>query len=268
MPYQIEAQILANRQVGPRHFRLTLHAPRIVQEAAPGQFVQLLYSSAYGPIMRRPFSVHDIDTAPGAFDIIYLVRGPFTEGLSELLAGGWVSVVGPLGNAFTPDSGAEGVHMLVAGGVGAPPLHFLASRLLQGLPAERVLVINGARSEALLVACDDFAALGLEPTVCTDDGTAGLRGSVLDALRVVSGTRTVACVYACGPEPMLRAVGEHCLAAGIPCRLSVETVMMCGIGVCMGCVVKLRSNEAAEGFTYARACHDGPVFEAEDILWE
>jgi len=268
MPHQIEAPILANRKVGPQHYRLTLRAPIIAEEGGPGQFVQLLYGWRDRPAMRRPFSIFKTDRAPGTFDIIYLVRGPFTKGLAGLPAGGTVSVVGPLGNSFAPDPGAEGLHVLAAGGVGAPPLRFLAERLMLSLPSERLVVINGARTREMLVAADDFASLGLEPLICTDDGSAGFKGTVLDALRAVSATRRVACVYACGPEPMLRAVGDHCASAGIPCRLSVETVMLCGVGVCMGCVVKLRSGDGAPGYTYARACADGPVFDAEDIVWE
>jgi dihydroorotate dehydrogenase electron transfer subunit len=216
--------------------------------------------------MRRPFSVHDV--SGDAFEMIYVARGEFTRGMAGVAVGSNLSLVGPLGNAFEPAAGADLRHVLVAGGVGAPPVHFFAKECLKSLSAEALTVINGARTADLLVADRDFDRLGVDVRITTDDGTRGRAGTVLDELQAVAAEGRALAVYACGPEPMLRAVASHCVERGVVCSVSLETVMPCGTGVCMGCVVKVRSAAFEDGFTYARACHEGPVFRAEDLLWD
>ncbi|NLH98779.1 MAG: dihydroorotate dehydrogenase electron transfer subunit [Chthonomonadales bacterium] len=268
MPCQIEARILQNASENDGIYRLRLHAPAIAAHAGPGQFVHVLYGDGFGPLMRRPFSIHDVEPAAGCFDVVYAARGAFTTGMAALRAGDTLSVVGPLGNTFTLMEDIAGPHVLVAGGVGAPPLHLLAKTALGKPETRRLVVINGARTSHHLVATGDFLALGVEVRVTTDDGSAGRHGTVMDELREVVGDAQRCAVYACGPEPMLRAVAEFCVAQRIPCRVSLETVMPCGTGVCMGCVVKVRDPNEADGFAYVRACHDGPVFDAEELLWD
>ncbi|MBM3496491.1 MAG: dihydroorotate dehydrogenase electron transfer subunit [Armatimonadetes bacterium] len=266
MPFQTEAPILAHDKVGHRHYRLRLHAPCVAEAAGPGQFVQMLYRQPFGPPMRRPFSIHDTDGE--AFDVIYVARGPFTTGMAELAPGDTVSVVGPLGNTFEIMGDAGTRHVLVAGGVGAPPMHFFAKRTLAAMPVSDLTIINGARTADLIVANDDFTQLGVELRVTTDDGSTGRCGTVLDELKDIVRERPSVSVYACGPEPMLKAIAQYCLGSGIPCRVSLETVMPCGTGVCMGCVVKVRSSEHEDGCAYVRACYEGPVFDARDLLWD
>lgn len=259
--------MVRNAPVGPNLFHLRLHAPHVAVHARPGQFVHLLYRDAYGPFLRRPFSVFMTDPAAGTFDVLYLVRGPFTHGMAQIAEGGAVSLVGPLGNSFSARLGEGRRHILVAGGVGAPPLYFLARELVARDGAEGVIVINGARSVDLLVAQAEFAALGADARVTTDDGSAGRKGTVLDELRTLALDIETCTVYACGPDPMLRAVGTFCNERGIECQVSMETMMPCGVGVCMGCAVKLRAGDG-DGYRYVRACREGPVFAAGDVLWD
>ena len=268
MPYQLDAPILLHACESDSIYRLRLAAPEIAARACPGQFVQALYSGAFGPMMRRPFSIHDVGSDDGSVDILYAARGTFTCGMSMLEVGACMSVVGPLGNVFALTKGIVGPHVLVAGGVGAPPLHFLAKSALQHDESPRIIVINGARSRDSLVAQDDFVKLGIEVRITTDDGSAGRHGTVMDELRAIVADHPGCAVYACGPEPMLRAVGTFCVERDVPCHVSLETVMPCGTGVCMGCVVKVRSQDEPDGFTYVRACHDGPVFDARELLWD
>ena len=205
----------------------------------------------------------------GSFAVVYLVRGAFTRGMAELPVGGTVSAVGPLGGAFSRPASAEATAVMVAGGVGAPPLYFHASELVRtGFPVDRITVINGARTASMLIAGDDFVALGVDARITTDDGSAGVRGLVTDELRRMLDAGPVSSVCACGPTPMLRAVADVCAASSTPCQISVETLMPCGMGVCMGCVVKRRDPASETGFSYARACHDGPVFDAQELIWE
>ena len=270
MPYQIEAPIRSHTRVGEFEYEMRLHAPPVAREAAPGQFVQVRYSDGPGPFARRPFSVFHTDPAAGDFTIVYLARGGFTSGMRHLCDGMTLSVVGPLGNRFRPEEGPGLVHVLVAGGVGAPPLYFLAREMLaSGTPAGSLRVINGARSRGHLVAMREFEALEVPLVTTTDDGSAGRQGIVTEALRdILPPLGAAARVATCGPTAMMRAVAEVCAEHGAPCLVSVETVMPCGLGVCMGCVVKQRDPLAEEGFRYVRACHEGPVFDASEVIWE
>lgn len=269
MRYQLDAPIIAHEQVGDCEFELTAVSPEIAQAARPGHFLQIRYDDTLNPYSRRPFSVFRVDLDRGRFSIVYLARGHFTQGLRSKRPGDALSVVGPLGCAFSPAEGADTRHVLVAGGVGAPPMSLLAWDLVRrGRPRDRITVINGARNSGLLVGLRELRELGIDLRITTDDGSAGRRGLVVDELRAVLDEGGPLNVYTCGPTPMLRAVGDLCVERGVPCQLSVETVMPCGLGVCMGCVVKLRDAGSDAGFVYRRSCTDGPVFEAREVIWE
>lgn len=270
MRYPIDAPILAHEQLADYEFEITVHAPPVAEEARPGQFVQVLYDRSYNPFTRRPFSVYRVDKEKGIFSIVYLARGVFTQGMRKKRVGETLSVVGPLGNWYIPDPDLDVTHILVGGGVGAPPLYFLAHELVTGGKKDlRVIVINGARTESLLVATREFAELDVELYITTNDGSRGMQGLVTDQLVDILARRRHRChVYACGPTAMLRAVGDLCIARGIPCQVSVETVMPCGLGVCMGCVVKIKDKYSPTGFSYLRSCYEGPVFRAEEIIWD
>jgi dihydroorotate dehydrogenase electron transfer subunit len=270
MRYQLEAPILAHEQLADYEFEITLHAPEIAREARPGQFVQALYDHTYNPFSRRPFSVYRVDKERGTFSIVYLARGVFTQGMRQQQPGRALSVVGPLGNCFEPDPTPGVTHLMVAGGVGAPPLYFLAKELVAAGRADcEVAVVNGARTKNLLVALHEFTELGIDLHITTDDGSHGIKGIVTDTLKTLLDAATgPAHVYTCGPTAMLRAVADVCVARRVPCQVSVETVMPCGVGVCMGCVVRIRDAASPDGFTYKRSCYEGPVFRAEEILWE
>lgn len=270
MRYQLEVPILAHEQLAECEFELTMRSPEIAGAARPGQFLQVLYDQSFNPFTRRPFSVFQVDREKGTFSIVYLARGVFTLGLRRKRPGEMLSVVGPLGNWFEPPEDRETRHILVAGGVGAPPLYLLANQMIgAGFPSERMRVINGARSKGLLVGMREFGEIGVPLSVTTNDGSMGREGTVLDELAVaLAGMERPVQVYTCGPTPMLRAVAEICIQTGIPCQVSVETMMPCGLGVCMGCVVAIRDGSAPEGRRMLRSCYEGPVFRAEEILWD
>ncbi|MCX6358816.1 MAG: dihydroorotate dehydrogenase electron transfer subunit [Armatimonadetes bacterium] len=268
MRHSLTGSILAHRDLGDAQFEMTVLAPDIARDARPGQFLQALYVGAGGPLMRRPFSVFHADPEAGTLAIVYVARGAFTIGMSALRVGCSISLVGPLGNCFVPDARPAARHLLVAGGVGAPPLYFLAREMVAaGHAPKSICVINGARSRDLLVAGADFAALGVTLRETTDDGSAGRRGTVADELRDQIAAGGPCSAYACGPTPMLRAVGSLCVEAGVACRVSLETVMPCGLGVCMGCVIKLRNEAEPEGHSLVRSCHEGPIFDASEVIW-
>lgn len=270
MRYQLDVPIVAHEQLAEFEYEITVRAPEVAREARPGQFLQVLYDQTYNPFTRRPFSVYRVDPDAGTFSIVYLARGIFTYGLRNKQVGQTLSIVGPLGNWFAPDPDPAVTHLMVAGGVGAPPLYFLAQRLSCGDRADcKIAVVNGARTRELLVGVEEFDQLGVEVRYTTDDGSHGLRGIVTDALlKLLDSASGPVHVYTCGPTVMMRAVADLCLTRDIPCQVSLETLMPCGLGVCMGCVVKIKDPDAPQGFQYLRSCYEGPVFRADQILWE
>ena len=246
MRYQLDVPIVAHDKLNDFEYEITVYAPQVAREAQPGQFLQVLYDQTYNPFTRRPFSVYRVDPDAGTFSIVYLARGVFTYGLRNKQVGQKLSVVGPLGNWFQPDPDPETTHLMVAGGVGAPPLYFLAQRLSCGdLTDCKIAVVNGARTRDLLVGRRGIRQLGMDVQYTTDDGTHGLKGIVTDALlSLLDSAAGPVHVYTCGPTVMMRAVADICLARGIPCQVSLETLMPCGVGVCMGCVVKIKDPES------------------------
>nr|WP_246386087.1 hypothetical protein [Armatimonas rosea] len=159
---------------------------------------------------------------------------------------------------------------MVGGGYGVPPLNFLAKTIKAANPSAKVTLIYGARSANLLVGDDGLREAGVEIIACTDDGSLGVKGRVTDGLAPLlappilgaGGASGGACVYTCGPTPMMRAVAELCMAHNTPCQVSMETPMPCGIGICVGCVLK-----KADG-TFSRTCTDGPVYPATEVTWQ
>lgn len=273
--YEVNAVIVSQETTRDQTYTLTLYTPEIAQAAQPGQFLELHYGDGFDPLLCRPFSLYGVDRAAGTCQILYRVHGPFTSHLCQKRAGEIVSLLGPLGTPYrwSPVPGSR--HFLIAGGIGAPPISFLATEMSRAfvqknLDAASLVVINAARTAKLLLGMALFESLPLELITITDDGTHGRRGLAPELLTALldENPDQPACIYACGPMPMLRALCEIACTRALPCQVSVETSMPCGIGTCQGCVVPVRDASASTGFRYARACYEGPVFEASDLLWK
>ncbi len=197
-----------------------------------------------------------------------------TRRLAGYPPGGELEVWGPLGNGFFP---RQTEHLLmVAGGIGQTPFLALAQQYLGQRPyggapeprasATRVTLCYGARSADYLAGVEDFERVGVEVRLSTDDGTRGHHGLVTELLAdALSGGGEGTLVACCGPEPMMEAVSQITAAAGVPCQVSLETPMACGIGICFSCVARVRDQQG--GWDYKRTCVDGPVFAAEQIEW-
>ena len=213
---------------------------------APGQFVDLALP---GFFLRRPISICDYDA--DGLTIIYKVVGKGTAALSRLAPGAELDALSGLGNGFDTQKSGE-APLLIGGGVGVPPLYALAKRLLaEGKCPTAVLGFNKADE---VFYAGEFENLGVRTIVCTADGSVGVRGFVTDAIATLSG---YSFYYACGPEPMLRAVHALCPCGG---QLSFEERMGCGFGACMGCSCKTK-------YGNKRICKDGPVLDKEEIVW-
>jgi dihydroorotate dehydrogenase electron transfer subunit len=263
----VSGEVLAVRPLGPDIVLLTVSAPAIAQVAQPGQFVFIRVGpgDAADPFLRRPMSLAGIDAARGMIDLA--VRG-IGRGTRQLVATGpgrvW-DVVGPLGKGYPLP--AKPKSLLVGGGMGSASLLPLAQAIVGGADSHtaqtRMLMLLGARSSAELWAPALAQERGLPALFATDDGTMGHPGLVTDLLRTEVRGGQISTVYACGPVPMLSAVQQITMEAGVDCHLSLEQRMACGVGACRGCSWP-RSEQAGRG--YVRVCRDGPVFSAEEVL--
>ena len=245
--------VVAQESLGGSNYRLTLREPNVAAAARPGQFIEL--STAGATLLNKPVSIASTARADGTFDIVYKVVGPGTRAFSSFTRERRVKLLGPCGNGFDRVRGSA---ILVGGGIGIPPLHFLAAEHADHVAFTAIL---GARTRAELVLERELAALAEAPLlVATDDGSRGHRGFVTDLL-VTALKRKQVPVYACGPLPMLARVAQICQAASVACTVCLEAYMGCGIGVCMGCAIPtVRGME--------RVCREGPVFDAADIRWD
>jgi dihydroorotate dehydrogenase electron transfer subunit len=241
--------------------RITIEAPAMCQVAEPGQFVMVRASEekSNDPLFRRPFSIHQV--ADGLLTIIFKIVGRGTRNLAKMKAAELLDVIGPLGKGFHVANVQR--HYLVGGGMGIAPLHFLAESIRKQHPESEIIALLGARTAKELVAFAHLNSLGyLQIATSTDDGTAGHHGLVIDLLEQSVAAKGSGAVYCCGPGPMMKAIALFCQDKKMPCQVSLETVMACGVGACLGCAV---SGADVIGDGYLHVCKDGPVFEAAKI---
>jgi len=246
------------------YWTLTLDAKAIADRAVPGQFVHIRVPTLEASALRRPFSI--FGARDGKLHILYKTVGRGTEKMNTLNAGDTVTVLGPLGNGFplTP----AGVPLLVGGGYGVAPLCFLAERL----PCKGIVFIGGRTADDIL-ASDRFERLGWTVQIATQDGSQGDTGLVTFPLdreiaRLKAEGQPIE-FYACGPDGMLKAVGERALANNAKGWLSLDKHMVCGVGACLACVQNIRNPDAPPDTPprLACTCRDGPIFEAREIVW-
>jgi len=265
----LTAEILSNAEVAPCHYLLALAVSPVYRDARPGQFVMLRPGGLGIPFLGRPLGIYSLSGhARGArIEILYRAAGRGTKVISTRCEGDRLEVLGPLGNRFTCFPGMD-TAVLVAGGIGIAPLVFLAERLTAGPAKDRVRVVAyiGARDAATLLGVDRVRAFGAEVRISTDDGSAGHRGPVTELFRNEMGSFDTARtgVFACGPYPMLRRMGEIVADRPMPCQVLMEERMACGMGACLGCTIEVRGPGGPE---YRQVCTDGPVFDLRDILW-
>lgn len=255
-----KGRVLRNEQVGPNLYVMEVASPDIARRVEPGQFVHTKVPGMEAHILRRPFSVYDADAERGVFDVLYQVVGFGSDVLSGLPAGAELENIGPVGHGWTLPQDARRM-LIVGGGVGAAPVYLLAKQAVEaGLDVDVVL---GARTKDALVCLRRYEALGARSVRCaTDDGTFGHAGfctGVVEELLSV-GDRPYDCAAVCGPEPLMKIVAAQATAAGVPCQVSLERRMACGVGACLSCVVDTNAGKK-------RACVDGPVFSCEEVRW-
>jgi len=304
---QFCATVSANRQIGKRFYRLSLvfegTGAKAFEGFLPGQFAEVDLSEAALPIMekipqdlrdaskreiilRRPFSFCNVTVQKNKTiaEILYCVFGPASLRMTTLAAGDSVNVLGPLGNGFSMPKGKK-TALLLAGGIGAPPLLHLAKVIRRDYPKVECLAFAGAKTKEELpfklwldkaskktgLILEEFAKYKIKSFVSTDDGSAGYAGFVTDCL-----TQWLdACglkekdliIYGCGPEAMLAKVAEIAGERKIDCQVSMERMMACGIGLCQSCAVECKTDGSGETI-YKMCCKDGPVFDSRELVFK
>jgi dihydroorotate dehydrogenase electron transfer subunit len=251
-------QIVSNQRDTDLYYRLVARAPELAPLVQPGQFAHLRIPNLKEALLRRPFSI--FQTFEDTFSILYKSVGKGTEALARLQPGQQLSAIGPLGHGFSVPQAQDGVPLLVAGGYGMAALYLLAQRA----PKPGIVFVGGRRRVDIL--CEtEFRALGWDVRVTTEDGSQGERGLVTRLLEseLTRGTGARR-LFACGPTPMLKAVSRLAADFDVPAELSMDEHMCCGVGVCLTCVIPVRS---ASGWEYQRTCTEGPVFDSRQILW-
>lgn len=228
-----------------------------------GQFVHVKVSEATDPLFRRAFSIAGYDKRSATLEIIYKTVGRATTLLAQKGKGDRLNLLGPLGNRFSSLSGKKAA-VLVAGGVGLPPLYFLATQLIcGGHEPGQIFFFYGAQSKDHLLEMKRLRALGVDLIACTDDGSYGFPGLVVEGLKATLpelNSKEIF-IYGCGPEPMLAALQNIALETNLDGELSLEAPMPCGVGVCLGCIKPRREKPN----DYVRVCHDGPIFKIGEV---
>jgi len=283
---QTKAKVIKNIEVAPKYYKIALSCSPIAKDANAGQFVAIKITDSYEAFLRRPFSIHKL-SGPG-IEILYEIVGKGTEILSQKKAGEYLDIIGPLGNGFnyksqvtpSPSLGTpfgRSSPVLVAGGMGVAPLLFLAEKLvtrsgghslafardsLRSQVTRKPLVLIGVKTRSDVLCEKEFRKLGCNVKIATDDGSKDFRGYVSDLLKKVLSTidHRPSTIYACGPRPMLKETAAISKKYNIPAQVSLEEHMACGIGACLGCAVNTKQG-------YKRVCQDGPVFDADEIVW-
>lgn len=260
-------ELLANDEVAADFYLARMQAPHIAARAEPGQFVNIQVSTSITPLLRIPLSVCALDPEAGWIEVLYEDMGAKSHVLSGLGPGVQMRCLGPLGKGFA--SPPIGTHaLLVGGGIGVPPMLYWGLTL--GRQDYRVSLLVGARNRAKHLPDGLLTPAATVVRRATDDGSLGHAGLITDLVRQELAADGEHAVYCCGPHAMMQAVAALCSEFAVPCQVSLEEYMACGIGICVGCAVELQRQEGAAGSDYTRygrICIDGPVFDARRVKW-
>lgn len=253
---QGEYKIISKKNLAKNTYDFTLDAKDIADLASAGQFVHIKVA---GFTLRRPISICEIDKENGTIRVVFEVRGEGTEQLATANQGDYIDVMGPLGKGFTLLKPSQKA-IVIGGGIGVPPMLAVAKHY-----GKNATAITGFRSANAVILNEDFGQIGAQNMLCTDDGSMGAKGFVTVALKHRLLEEQADIIYACGPHVMLKGVVALATEFGVPCEVSLEERMGCGVGACLVCACKT----VKDGQEYmAHVCKDGPVFKAEDVIFD
>lgn len=260
-------RIIENRELKSSYHLLRLKSDKIAPRVRPGQFVHIRIPTLNESALRRPFSIFRAEN--NELSILYKQVGQGTAALASLCPDTEINAFGPLGNGF-PEPDKDKYPVLISGGYGIAPLYLVATRS----PVKGCVMAGAANSENLFFL-EDFRRTGWQVFTATEDGSSGTRGFVTEVLSewLKNNKNITPEFFVCGPDPMLQAVSHIAIKEGVTAWISMDRHMGCGVGACLACVQKIKTDDHASSttgkqWTWARVCTDGPVFECSKIVWE
>ncbi|MCL5070290.1 MAG: dihydroorotate dehydrogenase electron transfer subunit [Actinobacteria bacterium] len=261
----LSGEILLNRKYGEELYKMEIFSPYICKNALPGQFVNIkcCYEGMLDPLLRRPFGIYEIDKKFNVFSILYLVKGKGTLFLSKLKKGEILNFIGPLGNALKIKI-TEKNFLLVGGGIGVAPLCLIARSLTD--QQKNVYFIAGFKDELFFNWESDLIKIVKNYRIFTENGSFGEKGLPTIFIKEHIDQYKEFNLICCGPREMLKAIQDILQDKNIPATVLMEEMMACGIGACMGCMIKIK--EASNAFTYKRVCSDGPAFNLMEVVFD
>ncbi len=257
----VMAELVKKEQLKPDIYKFSVKAPSIVKEAKPGNFIEIRVTDQLDPFLRRPISIYNLDKENGILEFIFQVKGKGTEILAKREEGKTVDIVGPIGYGTFKYEDYEKI-AIIGGGIGVFPLYELAK--CAKADDKNVTTYLGFRSKDFVVLEEEFAKVSDELILTTDDGSYAQKGFAINYLEKDIEAGKIDAIYACGPLLMLKAVQKLAIEKELPCQISLEEKMACGLGVCLGCAVKT-AKSPKDAPEYWHVCKAGPVFNAKDV---
>lgn len=265
-PIILNARIIENKELFPGYFKITVYAPELAKKVSSGQFFEIKVTDRFDIVLRRPLSIFDYNET--CVSMLYEIVGKGTLIMSNKKTGEELDILGPLGNGYTLPPDKSNL-ILIGGGIGIASLYCWAKELVQIKKKSKDLdihVLIGGKNKYRVLCEKEFHELNLSVHVSTDDGSHGTKGFITDIGREIIQDSAIAkeetYVYACGPNVMLKEVSKILNDHNVDGEVSIERWMGCGMGACLGCVVKTNDGK------YKRACKEGPVFKAKEIILE
>lgn len=264
----LKGEIISNDKVGENIYKMTVFSPYIAKNCIPGQFVNIRCSESgvYDPLLRRPFSIYDMEESFKVFSILYLLKGKGTFYLKSLEAGDVIDFIGPLGNGIKTDGENNKKYLLIGGGIGVAPLYYLAKYL--NLKKNNVFLAAGFKDNRFLFFEKMTQTLKINYQFCSEDGTHGRKGIITDFISENINDYRDYTIYCCGPSAMFKTLKEIFVRNNLEeeAYALFEEIMACGIGVCKGCVIKTADKD--NKYIYKTVCKDGPLFKLKEVIFE
>lgn len=252
---KMKSTVIEQKMIADGICSMWLDAKEIAVQAKPGQFISV-YSNDKSRVLPRPISICEIDREKGTLRIVYRVVGKGTEEFSKAEAGDSFEILGPLGNGFPIEEAKGKKVLMIGGGIGVPPM-LQTAKEIEG----EAIIVSGYRNQDLFLK-EELESAGTL-FIATENGSVGTKGNVVDAIR--ENQIEADMMFACGPKPMLRALKDYALEKGIPCWISMEEKMACGIGACLACVCQSKDVDSHSHVHNKRICKDGPVFLSTEV---
>ena len=252
---KMKSTVIEQKMIADGICSMWLDAKEIAVQAKPGQFISV-YSNDKSRVLPRPISICEIDREKGTLRIVYRVVGKGTEEFAKAEAGDSFEILGPLGNGFPIEEAKGKKVLMIGGGIGVPPM-LQTAKEIEG----EAIIVSGYRNQDLFLK-EELESAGTL-FIATEDGSVGTKGNVVDAIR--ENQIEADMMFACGPKPMLRALKNYALEKGIPCWISMEEKMACGVGACLACVCQSKDVDSHSHVHNKRICKDGPVFLSTEV---